>query len=308
LWRGAAIKTNLQNLPSLNPRIQAASLNVNMRLHNSLSTVTAAILVTFSLIGPELFAANLFDQRYLAYAELLRDHVADNRVDYARLKSNRAALDAIAREFGHVTATQFENWSTDEQIAFWINAYNLFTLQAIVNHYPIVWRWRNVLTLTPWNSIKQIHGVWSDLRWNVAGTQKTLDQIEHEILRPIYKEPLIHVAINCASISCPPLRVEPYVGEHLDRQLILAARDYLANDLGLTVDGSTLRLSSIFDWYGNDFIESYGHLVEGRSKKEQAVLGLVATYGPTDATKLAQSGSAKIRYLRYNWILNDVER
>jgi hypothetical protein len=277
-----------------------------MRFHATVATVMAAILVAFTLPSSKVFAADSFDQQYRAYAELLRAHVVDARVDYTRLQSNRAALDAVASEFGRVTTAQLESWSADEQIAFWINAYNVFTLEAIVNHYPIVWRWRNVLTLTPRNSIKQIPGVWSDLRWDVAGTQKTLEQIEHETLRPIYHEPRIHVAINCASISCPPLRVEPYVGEQLDRQLILAARDYLASDRGLEVDGSTLRLSSIFDWYGDDFIEGYAHLVDGGSEKERAVLGFVATYGPTDAAKLAQSGSARVGCLSYDWALNDV--
>ena len=278
-----------------------------MRFHAAAAAVVAAMLLAPSPLGSELFAADSFDQRYRAYAELLRAHVVDTRVDYARLKSHRAALDAVASEFGNVTVVQLESWSAEDQIAFWINAYNVFTLQAIVNHYPIVWRWRNLLTLTPRNSIRQIPGVWSDLRWEVAGTRKTLDQIEHETLRPLYQEPRIHVAINCASISCPPLRVEPYVGEFLDRQLMLAARDFLASDLGLQVDGSTLRLSSIFDWYGDDFIEDYAHLVEGGSEKERAVLGLVATYGPTEAATLAQSGHATVRHLRYDWVLNDVE-
>ena len=97
------------------------------------------------------------------------------------------------------------------------------------------------------------------------------------------------------------------MGERLDRQLILAARDYLASDLGLQVDGTTLRLSSIFDWYGDDFVEDYGHLVDGGSEKERAVLGLVATYGPPDAAKLAQGGNARVGYLSYDWALNDVE-
>lgn len=278
-----------------------------MRFHAVVVTITIATLLAPSLPGSELFAADSFDQRYRAYAGLLSAHVVDTRVDYARLKSNRAALDTVAKEFANVTAVQLRSWSAQEQIAFWINAYNVFTLQAIVNHYPIVWRWRNLLTLTPWNSVRQIPGVWSSLRWKVAGARKTLDQIEHEILRPLYQEPRIHVAINCASISCPPLRFEPYVGESLTRQLILATRDYLASDLGLQVDGSTLRLSSIFDWYGDDFIEDYAHLVEGGSEKERAVLGLVSAYGPPAAATLAQSGNARVRYLRYNWVLNDVE-
>lgn len=278
-----------------------------MRFHTRLASGMAALLVVLSLLGPELLAADSFDQRYRAYAELLRAHVVDARVDYARLKSNRATLDAVAGTFADVTADQLESWSKEDQIAFWINAYNVFTLTAIVDHYPIVWRWRNLFTLTPWNSIRQIPGVWSDLRWSVAGTETTLDQIEHETLRTQYQEPRIHAAINCASISCPPLRIEPYVGEDLDRQLILAARDYLASDLGLEIDGSTLRLSSIFDWYGDDFIEDYAHLVDGGSEKERAVLGLVATYGPPEAVTRAQSGSAAVEYLSYNWALNDIE-
>lgn len=280
---------------------------MHMRFPRVVATVVAALLVTHSLLGAELIAADAFDQRYRAYAELLRAHVVGARVDYAALKSDGAALDLVAGEFGRVTAVQLESWSREEQIAFWINAYNVFTLQAIVDHYPIVWRWRNVLTLTPWNSIKQIPGVWTDLPWDVAGTRKTLDQIEHETLRTLYDEPRIHVAINCASISCPPLRVEPYMGEHLDRQLMLAARDYLSTDLGLQIDGSTLRVSSIFNWFGDDFIDNYAHLVDGSSERERAVLGFVATYGPTEAAGLAQSGDAAVRFLKYDWALNDLD-
>lgn len=278
-----------------------------MRYQAAIAATVAAVLIASTPLGSELLSAESFDQRYSAYAELLRAHVVDARVDYARLQSNRATLDAVAGTFASVTAGQLESWSEEDQIAFWINAYNVFTLTAIVDHYPIVWRWRNLFTLTPWNSIRQIPGVWSDLRWSVAGTEKTLDQIEHETLRTQYQEPRIHVAINCASISCPPLGTEPYVGERLDRQLILASRDYLASDRGLQVDGSTLRLSSIFDWYGDDFIEDYAHLVDGGSEKERAVLGLVAAYGPPDAVKLAQSESAMVKYLSYDWALNDVE-
>lgn len=278
-----------------------------MRFQGAAGIIVAALLVGHSLVGSGLVAADGFDQSYRAYATLLRDYVVDGRVDYARLKSNRAALDDIVVELGRVTESQLSSWSREQQIAYWINAYNAFTLQAIVNHYPIEWRWLNMLTLTPRNSIKQISGVWTELRWDAGGARKTLDEIEHETLRPIFLEPRIHMAVNCASISCPPLRVEPYVGERLNRQLILAARDFLASDLGLQVDGSTLRVSSLLDWYGDDFIVEFGQMVEGGSDKERAILGLVATYGPSDASRLAQSGNARIRYLRYDWSLNDVE-
>ena len=271
-----------------------------------ITLVTVIYLAGTPLINSTPFAADTFDQSYRNYHQLLRNHVDDSGVNYSALKANRTVIDSIVSQFGHVTKSELDNWSIEEQIAYWINAYNVFTLQAIVDHYPIQWRWINFLTLTPRNSIKQIPGVWTELRWNIAGTTMTLDEIEHETLRPLYQEPRIHMAVNCASISCPPLRSEPYTGAQLNRQLTVAARDYLASQLGMRVDGSTLHVSSIFDWYGEDFVSDYAHLVAGdRSNKEQAILGFIATYGPSEASTIAQSGQASVRYMRYDWTLND---
>jgi len=271
-----------------------------------ITLVTAIYLAGTFPTNPNPLAADTFDQSYRNYHQLLRNHVNDSSVDYSALKANRTVLDAIVSQFGRVTKSELDSWSIEEQIAYWVNAYNVFTLQAIVDHYPIQWRWINFLTLTPRNSIKQIPGVWTELRWNIAGTTMTLDEIEHETLRPLYQEPRIHMAVNCASISCPPLRSEPYTGTQLNRQLTVAARDYLASQLGMRVDGSTLHVSSIFDWYGEDFVSDYAHLVAGdRSNKEQAILGFIATYGPSEASTIAQSGQASVRYMRYDWTLND---
>ena len=248
-----------------------------------------------------------FDHAYRAYADILRAHVVGTRVDYAKLQQSRAALDEVIDELGEVTAVQFGGWSAVQQIAYWINAYNAFTLQAIVEHYPIKGSLFSWLSLTPRNSIKQIDGVWTRLRWRAAGAEMTLDEIEHETLRANYDEPRIHFAVNCASVSCPPIRRDPYTAERLDRQLILAARDYLASELGLQVDGASLRVSSLFNWYGEDFIDQFSHLVDANgSAKNRAILGVVAKYGPADASRLAQAGSARIRFLKYDWSLNDV--
>ena len=271
-----------------------------------ITLVTAIYLAGTFPTNQNPLAADTFDQSYRNYHQLLRNHVGDSGVDYSALKANRTVLDAIVSQFGRVTKSELDSWSIEEQIAYWINAYNVFTLQAVVDHYPIQWRWINFLTLTPRNSIKQIPGVWTDLQWNIAETTMTLDEIEHKTLRPLYQEPRIHMAVNCASISCPPLRSEPYVGAQLNRQLTIAARDYLASQLGMRVDGSTLHVSSIFDWYGEDFISDYAHLVAGdRSNKDQAILGFIATYGPSEASIIAQSGQVSIRYMRYDWNLND---
>ena len=248
-----------------------------------------------------------FDHTYRVYGTVLRQHVDGTRVDYVGLKARRASLDTVVATLGRVTAVELDGWTEPQQIAYWINAYNAFTLQVIIDHYPIKSSWlRTWLRLAPRDSIKQIDGVWTSLRWPAAGRTMTLDEIEHETIRKLYDEPRIHFAINCAAISCPPLRREPYTGDRLERQLILAARDYLASDLGLQVDGTTLRVSSVFRWFGEDFIDDYGRLVDGGGRQpDRAILGVVAKYGPAEASGLAQSGTARVRFLKYDWSLND---
>ena len=203
----------------------------------------AAILIVLALAAP---GGASFDHAYVRYAKVIRDHVRMPSVDYSALKKGRAALDAAVDAFAQATDAEERAWTRDQRLAFWINAYNAFTLRAIVDHYPIRAPW---LTLQPRNSIRQIDGVWTTMRWRAAGREVTLDDIEHQILRRELKEPRIHFAINCASVSCPPLPPEPYRAETLDAQLDEAARRYLASPEGLRVDGDTLRVSSILDWY-----------------------------------------------------------
>ena len=261
----------------------------------------AAILIAVALAA---VSAAGFDHAYERYAKVIRDHVRMPSVDYSALKKGRAALDAAVDGFAQATDAEERAWTREQRLAFWINAYNAFTLRAIVDHYPIRAPW---LTLQPRNSIRQIDGVWTTMRWRAAGREVTLDDIEHQILRRELKEPRIHFAINCASISCPPLPPEPYRAEKLDAQLDEAARRYLASPEGLRVDGDTLRVSSILDWYGQDFVERFASFApHGRGEKERAVRGVVIRFGPADAAALAQKASTRIRFLSYDWSLNDV--
>ncbi len=263
---------------------------------------------TGSLRVAGLSETDSIDHSYADFGELLRQHVVGARVDYAALQMNREDLDSIVETFGTVTELEFDGWSREHQIAYLINAYNAFTLQAVIDHYPIDGGWFSFLRWAPRNSIRQIGGVWTERRWSAAGAELTLDELEHERLRAPYGEARIHFAINCAAISCPPLRRAPYVGERLDRQLIVAARDYLASPEGLQIEGETIRASSVFDWFGEDFIEEYSHLVDAPgSDRDRAILGVVAKYGPAEASQLAQSGDARLRFLSYDWELNDLE-
>ncbi len=249
--------------------------------------------------------APTFDHTYAAYRAVLEAVVREPRVDYARLKTRDAELRNIEAQFGGVTSAEVAAWTREEQIAFWTNAYNVFTLRAIIDHYPIR---GSFFSLGPRNSIRQIAGVWDRLTWTVAGRQVTLDDIEHKILRPTYQEPLVHFAVNCASVSCPILADEPYRAPVLRQQFETAARKYLATPLGLRVQGNSVSVSSIFKWYGDDFIAQYRDRGPDRgSDSDRAILGVVATYGPEAAAAVVRSGSARVRFLDYDWSLNDVQ-
>ena len=241
-----------------------------------------------------------FDHGYGAYREALTRVVKDARVDYRALAADRTMLDRAAGEIATVPQAEETRWSRDERLAFWINAYNIVTLRSIVDRYPIQ---GSLFTLYPRNSIRQIGGVWDVQRWPVAGRLVTLDQIEHEILRPIFKDPRVHVAINCASKSCPPLGAEPYVASQIDRQLDDAARRFLATEQVVKLSGGRLMASSVFKWYGDDFIPAYA----AGSTSPAAIRAFIVRYGPPAAAAAAKT-SASLRFLPYDWSLNDVER
>lgn len=265
---------------------------------------TAALLVAVWTAGPS--ATQTFDHDYTAYARVLARHVVPPLVDYAALQASRDALDQVVASFDLPPSHAETGWTRDQRLAFWINAYNALTLRAIVDHYPIRSRW---FTRQPRNSIRQIAGVWTDLTWRAAGRPVTLDDIEHRLLRPEFQEPRIHFAINCASISCPALAAQPYRPATLDTQLEAAARGYLASPEGVRLDGNTIRVSSLFDWYGDDFIARYAPLVPGtRPLKERAILGAIIQHGAPDAADLARRGTARLVFLAYNWSLNDTAR
>ena len=251
-------------------------------------------------------SANTFDHEYRSFAGLLKSYVRFPRVDYAALTADRTSLDRAVTELDAPAAGEESAWAPEQRMAFWINAYNAFTLRAIVDNYPIRGGW---LTRSPRNSIRQIDGVWTNLKWRAAGRTVTLDDIEHRILRPTFKDARIHFAVNCASISCPPLATEPYRARTLEAQLDAAARLFLASPEGVRVDGNTLRVSSLFKWYGEDFTEHYPAIVPGsRAERERAILGVIAKYGSAAAAELARSGRPAIRYLAYDWSLNDTQR
>lgn len=248
---------------------------------------------------------------YNAYEDLLSRFVNEKgMVDYAALQQDRDRLDQFSRQLGDVPDHTYETWSSAEQLAFWINTYNALTLQVIVDHYPIKAGFFRSFVY-PANSIRQIPGVWDRLRFTVLGRSLTLDEIEHEIIRQEFEEPRIHMALVCAAMGCPPLRKEPYRGVILESQLADQTRSFLADPDKFRIDhaSDTVYLSSIFDWYGEDFMDKHapetGFNVDGTSPGERAVLNFISTYlSPPEADYLKR-GRYEIAYLDYDWSLNE---
>ncbi len=232
--------------------------------------------------GPDLsFAADFVDNRL--WAELLQDHVKNGRVDYDGFKQDEAKLDQY---LAILSATDPGTLSHNHQFAFYINAYNAFTIKLVLARYPGI------------NSIKETGGFFSNPRSKkfipLSGFKVNLDHIEHDILRPRFKDPRMHFAINCAAKSCPPLLNEPYEGDTLESLLDEQTRQFINHPKNTFLKDGTLFVSRIFKWFEGDFSDN--------------PLGFIRRYAD-DALKqaldnTAATGEIDIQYLYYDWTLN----
>jgi Protein of unknown function, DUF547 len=246
---------------------------------------------------------------YADYATVLGAYVNDQgMVLYKAMLAHRQKLDAFGSALGKLEPKVYDQWSEKEQISFWINAYNALTLEAILTYYPIQSSWLESI-IFPKNSIRQIPGVWDKLQFIVMGRKLTLGQIEHEILRKQFNEPRIHMALVCAAMGCPPLRNEPFIGSQLDEQLDDQASRFLSDRKKFRIEASRgqVYLSPIFKWFGEDFVRTFGTDQDfpDHGPSERAVLNFISRYlGASDREYLAK-GKYEVKYLDYDWSLND---
>jgi hypothetical protein len=251
-------------------------------------------------------APGLYDD----YASVLKTYVDDRGMaNYRQMKADRQGLDAFVAWLASVDSRTYRGWSEKEKIAFWVNAYNGLTLRVIIDHYPIKKRGGLFGFRFPDNSIRQIPGAWDKLKFPVMGKQMTLDEIEHEVLRKEFNEPRIHLALVCAAMGCPPLRHEPYVGNRLDAQFDDQAGRFLQAPRKFRIDRAKkeVHLSSIFKWFGEDFVRNYGtdKAFAGHKDSERAVLSYISKHvGEQDRNYLVNE-RYKIKYLDYDWTLNE---
>ncbi len=215
------------------------------------------------------------------YAVLLDRYVKSGVVDYAGFKKEEDRLDHYLETLQSIEP---ESLARDETFAFYVNTYNAWTIKLILLHYPGI------------KSIKDIGSFfkspWKKKFVRINGRIISLDEIEHGILRPVFRDPRVHFAVNCASKSCPPLLNKPYTGKNLNQQLDDSASRFI-NDPGFNrLEGQTLYVSKIFKWFSEDF--------------KRDVAGFILRYAKGDlkAAMEKNKGALKIKYLDYDWSLN----
>lgn len=255
---------------------------------------TALLLLTV-LIAAASVPASAADPDYKLWQELLSKHYDPARgMNYKGLKADRATLDRLRQQ---MAAVDVASLSKPEQLAYWINLYNISTANVVVESYPVD-SIRNLSTdpITRLNVFKKPHV-------KVKGGTLSLNDVENDKIRAGFKDPRIHFAINCAAESCPPIRPEPYVGARVNQQLDDQARTFLTGPRGVRLekDGSelVLHVTKIMDWFKDDF-EDWGG---GR-------VAFLKKHLPADKARQIEAMGSKVEleFDDYSWKLNDTSR
>lgn len=209
---------------------------------------------------------------HIAWGALLQKHVSpEGKVDYKGFLADKANLQAYLDELAANPAEK--GWPRNEKLAYWINAYNAFTVKLILDHYPV-------------SSITKIHdGKPWDVKWiQLGGKTYSLNNIEHDIIRPGFDEPRIHFAVNCAARSCPPLLNRAWTADNLSQLLEQQARSFINNPRYNEIGQDEVEISKIFEWYAGDFGD---------------IIGYLNKYSNTQIRQ-----DARVSYKEYDWGLN----
>lgn len=260
-------------------------------MQKSLIILFIGFIILLSSCGPLLNLANKEVKldpseskpvSHIKWSELLQKHVRDGKLDYQGVIKDSILLNEYLKVLSSALPND-DNWSRDEQFAYWVNAYNAFTVKLIVDNYPV-------------NSIKDIkkgvpfvNTVWDIKFITIENQQFDLNNIEHGILRRKFKDPRIHFAVNCASISCPALLDQAFTAKNLNQQLDSATKAFLYDKSKNNIDPNKPSLSQIFTWYKPDFTD------------DQTIIEFVNKFIENPI-----SNSVKVSKTEYDWNLNDI--
>jgi hypothetical protein len=238
------------------------------------------------------------------YDLVLDTYVRDGLVYYRALRHDRGKLDVFVNSLG---TTPIESESKNDQIAFWLNAYNAFVLRTVIDQYPIPFR----SSQYPPHSIRQIPGAFERTPRHVAGKTMTLDQIEQTVL-PGFRDPRLFLALGRGALGSGRLRSEAFTGTDLERQLSDVAAECIRRSQCVQVDRgtNTVKVSSIFSWREHDFTGVYGDSADPkfgtRSPMERAVLAFVKPRLLTTEVEFLERNEFQVKYIPFDWALNDL--
>lgn len=217
-------------------------------------------------------------------------------VNYGELKQDHRGLDQYVALLAKYSPKSHPNlFSTQRgELAYWINAYNAFTMTGVLAHYPV----KSVTQIRP------AFGFFRVIKFIVGGETMSLDNIEHGIVRPMFQEPRVHFALNCASMGCPKLPAHAFHGARLNAELDSECRKFIAEDRNVRIDveHGRVTLSMIFKWYEGDFL---GWLKRERGVQDPGILDYIKLYAKKDKAAVLEQPGLKIAYTPYDWTLND---
>jgi hypothetical protein len=236
------------------------------------------------LLGPPLWAGQSVD--HAPWDELLRRYVQGGLIDYQSWQADQAALDRYLASLQEVDPAQLP--SREEQLAFWINLYNASVVKGVLRRFPV-------------KSVKQVPGFFDGLMYPVNRKLLTLNEIEEQAR--LLGDWRIHFALVCASSSCPRLRSEAYVPERVNDQLTEQTTQFLSNpQRGLRIEGKTLWLSKIFQWYTTDFVPTAKGFFHRLTP--DALLPVLKPYLAPEVAQAIERRKLQIQFLDYDWTLN----
>ncbi|HKT79947.1 MAG TPA: DUF547 domain-containing protein [Vicinamibacterales bacterium] len=267
------------------------------------------VLTTFAAAAVALLAASAPRAQENANARrgfdtLLDMDVRDGLVYYRALKSDRGRLDSFVAS---LASASIDSASRDEQIAFWINAYNAIVLRTVVDHYPIAGRAGQY----PPNSIRQIPGAFERTTHRVAGKSLTLDQIEQTALAG-FNDPRVFLALGRGAMGSGRLRSEAYSGANLQQQLTEAADECVTRASCAQFDRAAgkLRVSSVFSWRQREFAAAYADKAASafasRSPIERAIVAIISPKLVSVEKEALEKNQFVVEFLPFDWSLNDL--
>jgi len=276
-------------------------------------TLSLIILVMMLMSSPDITAAqseDTFDHEHFLLTEILSEYVSNGKVNYRALKTNQGGLNKYLQELADIDPEDFKNWTRQQQLAMWINAYNAYTIRAVLDSYPIEHSWvSDPLGQFPDSSIRQITGVWDIMTWTVMGKQLSLNKMEHGIMRQELIDPRIHYVLVCASIGCPKLENSAFDAANLEERLDQAGVNYIYDSNRIRIDKrhKVVGLPQIYKWFKEDFDEGteYKDLLKNQPSDLSGLLSWVYKYANEQDRKFLVNGTYQISYLFYDWGLNE---